>query len=195
MTALSAALKEWHVAVNALAAGQTIALLRKGGIREQGGRFRVKHDRVLLYPTYEHQKQHLLKSEYAKGVVPVEPGWHPATVEISAWAAIDEIIAIDSPQTLTHLFPFHIWTEDFATERFNWKPSQPLYLLLLRTYALPHIVSIPYLPEYGGCRSWIQLAEEIPLTGSVPVLEDDSYRTQVSAIQAAISTSLSAVDG
>ena len=191
MTALSSALKEWHVAVRALSQGETIVLLRKGGIREQGGRFKVKHDRVLLFPTYEHQKKHLLKPDYAEGVLPVEAGWHPPHVEIAAWAQIDRILPIESPRTLAQLLPFHIWTEPFATERFNWKPSQPLYLLLLRTYALPQIVRIPYLPTYGGCRSWIELAEAIPLTGSVPVLEDKDYVARVTAIQAAIGQSVS----
>jgi hypothetical protein len=30
-------------------------LLRKGGIKEEGNRFKVAHDEILLYPTYEHQ--------------------------------------------------------------------------------------------------------------------------------------------
>jgi len=44
------ALKEWAVAVDALEQGKTIMLLRKGGIHEQGGRFKVAHNQILLYP-------------------------------------------------------------------------------------------------------------------------------------------------
>jgi hypothetical protein len=85
---LSPALKEWAVAVDALAAGQTILLLRKGGIREQGGTFAVPHRQVWLYPTYEHQKPHLLRSDYAAQVTEVPSGWHPEQVKIQAWAQI-----------------------------------------------------------------------------------------------------------
>ena len=64
--------------------GKTIILLRKGGIREENGRFGVDYDRVFLYPTYEHQQPNLLKSEYAGKVMPVESGWHPETVRIGS---------------------------------------------------------------------------------------------------------------
>jgi len=50
------ALKEW-AAVDALEQGKTIMLLlRKGGIHEQGGRFKVAQNQILLYPTHEHQQ-------------------------------------------------------------------------------------------------------------------------------------------
>ena len=88
------ALKEWAVAVQALEAGKTIMLLRKGGIREVGNRFQVTHNQVLLYPTYEHQKPHLLKAEYADQVTPVASGWHPETVRIGGWAEITDILAV-----------------------------------------------------------------------------------------------------
>ena len=187
-TTLTAALKEWNVAVQALIAGETIVLLRKGGIREQEGRFRVRHERVLLYPTFEHQTPHLLKPSYTHGVRVVESGWHPTTIELSAWARIDTIISIDSSESLHRLRPFHIWNQQFVTERMKWKPRQPLYLLLLRTYRLPSAVEIPYSPAYGGCRSWISLATGIDVDGSLPVLADRAYEELVTAIRDATST-------
>ncbi|WP_017328141.1 DUF1802 family protein [Synechococcus sp. PCC 7336] len=183
---LTTALKEWDVAVRALAAGDTILLLRKGGIREEGGQFKVEGDRVLLYPTYEHQKPHLLKLDYAARVQPVPSGWHPQTVEISAWADITEILAIDEAAPLARLLPHHIWNEQFATERFNWKPRQPLYLLLLQVSKLPQPIHIPYCSEYGGCRSWLDLAASMALTGSERVLSDGDYDRRVDAIRGAI---------
>ena len=44
------ALKEWAVTVQALAQGQQILLLRKGGIHESSQDFRVIHPEFLLYP-------------------------------------------------------------------------------------------------------------------------------------------------
>ncbi len=55
------ALKEWAVTVQALAQGRQVLLLRKGGIHEEGKDFRVVHPAFLLYPTYEHQREDLLK--------------------------------------------------------------------------------------------------------------------------------------
>ncbi|MGC1218532.1 MAG: DUF1802 family protein, partial [Phormidesmis sp.] len=58
---ITAALKEWSVAVDALAAGETILLLRKGGIKEDNGQFSAQADRAMLFPTFEHQRRDLLK--------------------------------------------------------------------------------------------------------------------------------------
>ncbi|WP_346292590.1 DUF1802 family protein [Sphaerothrix gracilis] len=178
MTALKPALKEWAVAVEALAAGDTIVLLRKGGIREVGGQFTVPQRRVILYPTYEHQKPDLLKPDYAAAVEPVVSGWHPTTVPLQAWAEITDVLQTSQESSLAALQPFHIWQPQFAAERFNWKPKQPLYILLLRVYRLPQIVEILYHPSYGGCRSWTELQTAIALDGSTPALTHEDYQQQ-----------------
>ena len=58
------ALKEWAVTVQALALGQQVLLLRKGGIHELGKNFRVVGPEFLLYPTYGHQREDLVKDVY-----------------------------------------------------------------------------------------------------------------------------------
>ena len=98
---LQHALKEWAIAVDALSMGKTIMLLRKGGIRER--RFQILHSRLWLYPTYEHQKPHLLKPEYASQVTPVESGWHPKTVTIASCAEITDAIEVSQKSKITAL--------------------------------------------------------------------------------------------
>ena len=181
LSSTSHALKEWAIALQALEAGETILLLRKGGIREVGGRFQVKYSQVLLYPTYEHQKPELLKPEYAQVNV-VASGWHPNTVPIRSWAEITTIFSVNSESVVNQLLPFQIGNERFIKERFNWT-RQPIYLLLLRTYRLTQPVSIPYRQEYGGCTSWIDLEKPISLAGSIPVLDKAEYLQRVKAIQ------------
>ncbi|MGV0024804.1 DUF1802 family protein [Phormidesmis priestleyi] len=178
---LKHALKEWAIAVQALEQGETIVLLRKGGIREQGGRFTVTQNQVLLYPTYEHQQPHLLKDEY-QSVEPVASGWHPETVRIGSVANITHIFRVTEADVLESLLPFHIWTADFAEERFQWKPKSPLYVLLLRVSRLSEARMIPYREEYGGCRSWIDLTTPFDLTEATPVLNDTAYLSQVEQI-------------
>ena len=180
------ALKEWQVAVTALEQGETIVLLRKGGIRETGGKFTLAHDRVLLYPTYEHQRSHLVKQQYADAITPVEAGWHPETVRIGSWAMVTDQFQVSDAATLTALLPFHIWNEVFVAERLHWKPSQPVEVLLLRVYTLPQPQLIAYEPAYGGCKSWLDLTEAIALGGSATVLEDAAYRDRCGQIQAIV---------
>ncbi|MCG6134941.1 MAG: DUF1802 family protein [Nostoc sp. LLA-1] len=186
LTTTSHALKEWAVAINALEHGKTIMLLRKGGIREKNGRFQVAHEQILLYPTYEHQQALMLKAEYANLVSPVIPGWHPEKVPISSWATITDILPVSDESIVNALFPFHIWNEHFISDRLKWKPSQPIYVLLLRTYKLPQVVEIPYLQEYGGCKSWIGLAPTIHLQDAEAVFSDSNYTELVKEIRSII---------
>ena len=58
------ALKEWAVLVDAMARGEIVAMVRKGGIREQRAGFSVRHDRFLLYPTFFHEKVNELAPRY-----------------------------------------------------------------------------------------------------------------------------------
>jgi len=176
------ALKEWAVAVDALEQGKTIMLLRKGGIHEQGGRFKVAHEQVLLYPTYEHQQPFLLKPEYSQRVTPVISGWHPETIAISSFAQITDIFSVTDETIVNALLPFHIWNEQFVSDRLKWKPRQPLYILLLRTYKLAQVQTISYHSQYGGCKSWIDLAEPISINDAVPVLDDAKYAQMAALI-------------
>jgi hypothetical protein len=179
----SNALKEWQVAVDALTDGKTILLLRKGGIKEAEGKFTVKAHEVILYPTTEHQKPELLKSDYAQQVTPVAPGWHPETITIKSWAEITDILSVNDASIVDKLLPYHIWNGQFVQERLNWKPQQPLYLLLLRVHRLLRSQSIPYDTDYGGCRSWITLKASISLEGSAPAIPDPDYHKLVQEIK------------
>lgn len=192
MRSTTHALKEWAVAVDALESGKTIVLLRKGGIREEGNQFKVAQDEILLYPTFEHQQPDLLKPEYAAKVSPVESGWHPETVRIGAWAKITDIFMVSYEPSVKALLPYHIWNEQFVSDRLKWKHRQPVYILLLRTYKLAQPQFIPYQPEYGGCKSWIDLVEAVSIADATPVLSDSDYNKQATAIRAAIANPQSA---
>ena len=186
LSTTTAALKEWAVAVEALEQGKTIMLLRKGGISEQGGRFQVSQKTVLLYPTHEHQQPFLLKPEYADQVTPVTSGWHPESVRIGSFATVTDIFPVTDENIVNALLPFHIWNQQFISDRLKWKPRQPLDILLLRTYKLAQVQMIPYESTYGGCKSWIDLLQPIEIENSVPVLDDAAYKQTVSEIGAIV---------
>ncbi len=179
---LNHALKEWAVAVEALTAGDTIALLRKGGIRDTGKSFEIKYRQVWLYPTYEHQKPWLLKPGYAEKVTPVESGWRPQTVTISSCGEITDVIHLRDRQTVERIYPHHIWNEQMIDDRLKWHSNRPISLLMLRVYRLPSAIAIPDDQSYGGCKSWINLVEPIALEGLTPVLDEDTYQQKVAEI-------------
>ncbi len=181
------ALKEWAITVQSLSQGEQILLLRKGGIHEDGKDFRVVHPEFLLYPTYEHQREDLLK-----------PGHQPAlqqllsdtprtdSITFTHWARAEEIIEVEEQERVDDLSSFHIWTDEYAQSRLRWKPMLPLSILLLRVYRLEQPVTVPYIKEYGGCTSWVEILPRIDLGQLEPVLDDVEFQRQVDAIKGSL---------
>ena len=58
------AFKEWAVTVRALAEGEQLLTLRKGGIRESERHFELEHERFFLYPTFDHQRIDLVRESH-----------------------------------------------------------------------------------------------------------------------------------
>src|ERR1044072_3531482 len=57
------ALKEWAVTVRALAEGEQLLPLRKGGLGEMRSAD-LEHDRFFLYPTFEHRRNDVVRASH-----------------------------------------------------------------------------------------------------------------------------------
>ena len=186
-TTCQIALKEWTVTVKALDRGEQILLLRKGGIREEGKDFRVNYPEFLLYPTYEHQKEELLKKQYHQDLHQVlsEPQGGD-TITFSHWARVEEVIEVTEQEKVEYLSPQYIWTVDYAQKRLHWKPRHPLSIMLLRLYRLDEPRTLPFSSDYAGCKSWVNLLQSVPLGQLIPVLEEEEFRGKVCTVKQAM---------
>ena len=139
------ALKEWAVVVGIMGNGRQILTLRKGGIHPSDKNFRVLHKEFLLYPTYEHQRQALLKAEHRDGsYVIFEDAATSNTISMMYWCKVTDFYQIDHPETLVKLAPYHAWTDEYAEKRLHWRPKQPLTVALMRIYKLRKPVTIEF---------------------------------------------------
>jgi len=152
---LDVALKEWAAVCDALASGRQMVLLRKGGIHELAGEFEIEHRQFLLFPTYLHQNLNMLKPEAHGSFKALST--EPEQIEISAAGEITNIIRVGSRAEIDAIEADHIWTSPLIDMRFNYKPDNPLYLLIVRAYRLAESVTLPRAPEYAGCKSWVPL--------------------------------------
>jgi hypothetical protein len=196
------ALKEWAVTVRALAEGEQLITLRKGGIHEPGKHFRMEHERFFLYPTFDHQRGDLVRESHQPelrraleegvwndGEPPLHafaggaPIQQPDRVRIRAWAEVAGHFTVTDPRCVDALSPFYVWTTDYAEKRLAWKRRHPLHVLLLRTYRIPRPVTVKVKDEYGGCHSWLELTRELPFEGT-PVLSDGEFERAAEAIEA-----------
>src|SRR5437868_5970157 len=109
---LQYAFKEWAVICRALAEGRQALILRKGGIAEAGGDFRVEHPRFWLFPTYVHQQRAGVKPEARPLLEQVEAERPPAGVvrltHFAEVAATYQLHDLATAQLLNHL---HLWSE------------------------------------------------------------------------------------
>jgi hypothetical protein len=174
LDSLRYALKEWAVAVKALERGETALVVRKGGIREKA--FAVPKTRFLLLPGYEHQKPELLKSEHRHLMDEIPDLTDDGPLRFSSFAEVAGAYEVSEPEELAAIDPHHMWTSEYAESRFKWRPKKPLTVLLLRTYLLPETVELPYLDEYGGCKSWIELHQAVRVEGARPALSERDFR-------------------
>lgn len=179
-TSLQVALKEWAVVCSALERGEQIVLLRKGGIYESAGEFEVEHREFLLFPTYLHQNRRMVKPQFHDRVDQRQV--EPDTIVLSSAGVVTDIIQLASRDQMDAIADRHIWTPPLIDMRFNYRPENPLYLLLLRTYRLREPVTITNTPAYAGCKSWVPLDEEVSTPGCTPVFDDAAYEEQRQSI-------------
>ncbi|CUR51230.1 conserved protein of unknown function [Nitrosotalea devaniterrae] len=151
------ALKEWATVITALENGDQTVLLRKGGILETVSGFQVEDRKFALFPTYEHQDNSSLKSQFYRYLADVrEQKPRDGFNRITSYAEVLAEHDLSSIQTIEKLSDFHIWSESYMVERMNWMPQKPMTAIFLKVYKIPP-VEIPVLPEYHGCKSWIEL--------------------------------------
>jgi hypothetical protein len=178
------AFKEWAIVVDALGRGEQIFILRKGGIHEGRGGFRVEHDRFLLFPTLFHQQRESVIASAQTRFDQIAPDLPSSDfVRFEYWAQVIEWHELLSPSALDELRGQHIWRDELLRERFEWGRSHGIFAMVTRVHHLQQRVELPMLPSYGGCKSWIELDPSISTEGSVPVLSDSAFESKLERVR------------
>jgi hypothetical protein len=188
---MAPACKEWAAVVHALLEGEQILDVRKGGLREDGRHFSVQATRFWLYPTAEHQKPDLLKEPYRHWIelAHAAPVGEPITIE--GWADVVKLATVTEAEELDAIASKLIWTDDYAASRLGWKKRDPLWVLALRVHRLVEPVTVAWDAGYGGCTSWVELADlpDDPASlPSEPALSDVAFAARLKGCVEALPT-------
>ena len=172
----SLALKEWAITQLALDRGEQIVLLRKGGIREEDNEFRLRGSEFLLYPTYDHQREELVKPAWRDELrrLAAEPR-NAGEIRFSHWARVEHVAEVREKSAVAALSQYYIWTAEYAEARLDWKPRSPLLVLLVRVHRLEKEQTVPFHAAYAGCTSLVNLAAPVSLDAPTPVLSDAEF--------------------
>lgn len=168
------AFKEWAVIADALGTGRQIVILRKGGISEGRGGFQVDHPEFLLFPTLFHQQRESVLPEAQARFDQLEfPSADVLRLEyfcrVISWRRIESLAEAQ------RLEGQHVWKPEVVAERFEWGRSKAIFALAVRTYRLPKKIDLPMSQAYGGCKSWIELEQDIDVSAAQPVLSDSEF--------------------
>ena len=180
--ALNIALKEWSATIHALASGDQLFLLRKGGIRETNRHFEITHRRFLLYPTHFHEVDRLLKPEF-KHLVDYNAPVAGDTVTFTVWAEVIDVLSVNHTEQLEALSGLHVWTDEFVNKRIAWKPRHAADLIILKTYILDNPLSITVQPHHKGCKSWVNIDPSIDVSASSPATPGYAWDQRVREIR------------
>lgn len=182
------AFKEWAVIVDALGRGEQIVIFRKGGISEERDGFQVDHPEFLLFPTLFHQQRESVLPAAQRRFDEISRTFPPSDVlRFEFFARVIDWRNLDSLQDAEQLRGQHCWRDDVIAERFAWGKTRNIFALAARVFRLTVPVDLPNLPEYGGCKSWIELAQTIATSEAAPVLDDAVFAEKLAKFQGALS--------
>jgi len=172
---LETAFKEWAVICAALAQGKQALIIRKGGIAEDAGSFRVEEPRFWLFPTYTHQQRSGIQAEASHLLAQVEREQPPAgVIRLSHWAEVTGIYHVHAELSALLLRHLHLWSDATVRQRFAYR-TPGIFVLAVRVHEAPRPIELDDGPAYHGCKSWVHLDRALPTAGSTPVLSDARY--------------------
>ncbi len=181
----SSALKEWATVLEAMARGEQMLLIRKGGLLEPGSGFELMAKAFVFYPTFEHQAVHYLREPYrAYFDAAVQRRAPEGQVRLDLVGIAVSSVQSNDPAIVERLRAFHVYNEAFVSQRLKWQPAQPLVIVAVRVFRLAEPHALTVLPRYAGCKSWVDLASPISLEGARPVQDDAIFRQRAAALTA-----------
>ena len=181
------ALKEWAVLVDAMARGEIVAMVRKGGIREQRAGFDVRHDRFLFYPTFFHEKAAELAARFRGGLEAAHAARPPeGFIRLAHLAEVVAVWKVAALEPLRAIADEHGLDWAAVESRFHYKQKPGVQVVAVRVLALPAPVLVPEARRYGGCVSWVELDDAIDVAQGRPVLEAGTLAARVDRLRAAL---------
>lgn len=183
------AFKEWAIVVDALARGEQIVILRKGGISEGRDGFQLAYPQFLLFPTLFHQQRESVLPHAQRRFDEIAPRFPPGDkLRIGLYAEVVEWRRLEALADAKRLRGQHIWRDEVVAERFDWGKSKNIFAMAVRIFRLPGSVDLQMLPSYSGCKSWIELERDIDSGHGAAVLSDSEFAAKLSHFRTALET-------
>jgi hypothetical protein len=176
-TSSNIAFKEWAVVCAALASGRQTLLLRKGGLHEGREGFRVQHREFWLFPTRFHQQPDEIVPE-AWPLLPSCADPEPSGfIPINLYCVVHDVCYVQHWGVLQKLSGQHIWSPTTVKQRFEYR-TPGLFVLVVRVFQRNTTFQLAESAHFSGCRSWVELDEQLPTADLHAVLDTDTFQSR-----------------
>ena len=155
-----------------------------GGLAEGTVGFKLQHDEFVFFPTWEHQHADSIRPEFHQLLEKVKPP-DRNVLEVRYLARVSDVVQ-PPPEiaAMQKVAGYHIWAEPFIRMRYEYRPDQPVFLVVPQVFRLAQVVRIPRDRRYSGCRSWVTLHQDVEVTGVQAVLPRNEFRSARDALLA-----------
>lgn len=147
----------------------------------------MEHFEFVFFPTLFHQQRESVVPAAQARFDMISPTLSAAWLRIEYVARVAEWHRLTGFDKVEILAGQHVWKNEVLRERFDWGREEGIFAIALRVFKLAAVSDLPNLPEYGGCKSWIELASDISVNDARPVLDEDTFASQLTKFQRAIS--------
>ncbi len=181
------ALKEWAVLCDAMARGDIVAMVRKGGIREHRSGFAVRHDRFLLYPTFFHARESELAPRFRESLTSADAGQPPpGVVRLSLVANVAAVWHVHDLDALRAIEQEHGLAWSAVESRFSYRGVPGVQVVAVRVSRLAAAAELPEVRRYAGCVSWVELDDDVDVTVVSPALEASTLDARIARLHSAL---------
>jgi len=180
------ALKEWAVLCDAMARGDIVAMVRKGGVREQRSGFAVRHDRFLLYPTFFHARESELAPRFRESLSADAPQPASGVVRLSLVADVAAVWHVDDLDRLRAIEQEHGLAWSAVESRFNYRGVPGVQVVAVRVSRLAAAAELPEVRRYAGCVSWVELDDDVDVSVASPAVEPSTFDARLARLQSAL---------
>ncbi|MDG5775929.1 DUF1802 family protein [Haloarculaceae archaeon H-GB1-1] len=178
-----AALKERAGVVAALLDGRQTVLVRSSDLPPSTDDLA---DPFALYPSYSHQDP----DRYGDRDLRYYHGSTTKPADGIPLRGVAEVEAVHHVETdrLASLTPYYVYTEAGLRDKYRLDDQAEARVLVVRTRELENPRLIEERGAYRGCRTWIDLADDVDVDpdDSTPILDDAEFAERRAAVENAL---------
>jgi hypothetical protein len=144
----------------------------------------MDHPEFLFFPTLFHQQRESVLPIAQKRFDEIAQQFPPPEIlRLEFFAKVAEWRKLDSLKDAERLRGQHFWRDEVVAERFDWGKDKNIFAMAVRVFRLPKPIQLPNLPSYGGCKSWIELEQEVTTEHAKPVLDEKAFGEKLAKFQ------------